>query len=156
MGEQLDECGKDTFHTANSVAACLAQLGGQGIFFNSAMRQWRMVEPSTSDEAARVSTIARSVVVKSLLDMPMAVEMLEEACEKEQSTPSVLELIDVKDDGTVCHLQPFTAWRFAYYPASRVWRFTRSHREEVTVMKVAKRVGVSVALIQRWEKARSQ
>lgn len=152
MAGQPDEPSADTSYLDKTVSTCLKELDERGIYFNSSMRLWRRVKPSTCDGVVRVSTITRFVVVDSLSDKLVSLETLEEACER--APPSVYELLDVKDDGTACHLQPLTAWRFAYYPASRVWRFTRSHRDEVAATKVAKRLGVSVGMIRRWEEAR--
>jgi len=48
---------------------------------------------------------------------------------------------------------PLLDWQFEFFPQSGAWRRTRGQRSEVTRSKVAKKVGVSEDLIEKWEKA---
>lgn len=46
---------------------------------------------------------------------------------------------------------PLADWHFEFFPQSGVWRRTRGQRSEVARRAVAKKVGVSEDLIQKWE-----
>jgi len=48
---------------------------------------------------------------------------------------------------------PLLDWQFEFFPKSGTWRRTRGQRNEVTRSTVARRVGVSEDLIEKWEKA---
>jgi hypothetical protein len=156
MAESGSTAGEARLDIKDGAPVHVSPLSEHGIYFNTAMREWRLIKCSTSKELADVTTVARSDIAALCIATLPAVEAWEEALLKTSPTLSVFELLDVKEDGTVYHLQPLVAWRFAYYPASRLWRFTRSHRDEAPIAKVAKRVGVSVALIRTWEDARAR
>ena len=56
-------------------------------------------------------------------------------------------------DGHPVHLDPLRKWAFQYFPQSKIWRRTRSHRNEVSREDIAKKVGVPEALVEAWESA---
>lgn len=156
MAESGSVAGEEPLDVKDGAPVNALPLSAHGIYYNTAMREWRQIELSADNGLVTVTTLARSGVAALCTTTVPAVEAWEEALLRTSPPPSVFELLDVKEDGTVFHLQPLMAWRFAYYPASRLWRFTRSHRDEVPISKVAKRVGVCVALIRTWEEARAR
>jgi DNA-binding XRE family transcriptional regulator len=63
-----------------------------------------------------------------------------------------IELLRVGENGEI-NSDPLGKWAVRYYPQSKVWRRTRSHRNEVSRLEVAKKVGVAEEIIAAWEMA---
>ncbi len=57
-------------------------------------------------------------------------------------------------DGPI-NKSPLVDWQFEFFPQSGVWRRTRGQRSEVSRRAVARKVGVSEDLIQKWEEAKT-
>lgn len=49
---------------------------------------------------------------------------------------------------------PLAHWHFEFFPQSGIWRRTRGQRAQVSRQAVAKKVGVSEDVIEKWEAAR--
>jgi hypothetical protein len=62
------------------------------------------------------------------------------------------ELLKVDANGLII-LDPLAKWQLRFYPESGRWRRTRSNRDEVPRLAVARKVGVAEDILVAWEAA---
>lgn len=142
----------DRFAVVDGRPAIRNPLERENIRFNHLLNQWRLYSLESTD-AITVQAVDRTEILEKGGISAEALARWEQACVAAGVPPCPFGALDLRDDGTVLSGQPLLAWNYAYYPTSRLWRRTRSHRDEVPPEKMAKRVGVPLALIRRWEAA---
>jgi hypothetical protein len=143
----------DRFAVTDGRPLLINPLQSESIRFNPILKLWRLyvLDPPNG---VYVKTIERSKILCRYGVSEADLTTWETAFLKAGFAPCPFAHLDVGDDGAVLLEQPLQSWNYAYYPSSRLWRRTRSHRDEVSPDKVAKRVGVPLPLIRRWEVAR--
>lgn len=126
-------------------------LTAWGFRFYPATGHWRRIQKFHERLPLRVSraAIAREVQVPEQVIATWEATMRTAAVRQDQSAA---ELLQVGPGGPV-NLDPLARWQLRYYPQSKLWRRTRSHRNEVSREDVARKVGVSEDLLAAWESA---
>jgi hypothetical protein len=124
-----------------------------GFRFDAKSKSWRTV---TRFHSNLPKNISRNNVASAIGIDESLIEKWEKAVSFESREPNSItdtkSLLSV-DHGAVLNLDPLSSWQLRYYPQSKTWRRTRSHRNEVTRAEVARKVGVPEELITLWEQA---
>jgi hypothetical protein len=127
-------------------------LEAMGFRFDAKNKTWRTV---TRFHDSLPKNVTRCRVATEVGVSEQLLEDWEKAiCDQDASEAVGNDPVDLlRVDQPQLNKDPLSAWQLRYYPQSKVWRRTRSHRNEVSRLEVARKIGVPEDLILKWELA---